>query len=137
MGLFDKFRGLAGARAELETIGIDPFGVEIERILSPTEGIIHGRRTVLAGTNNYLGLTFDPDCIAAAKRALDTEGTGTTGSRMANGSYANHRKLERELAAFYGMRRWYEGSIVSGLRTSAMKRASGLMRRIRSIAAGR
>jgi len=104
MGLFDKFQGLAAARRELETIGIDPFGVEIERILSPTEGIIHGRRTILAGTNNYLGLTFDPDCIAAAKRALDTEGTGTTGSRMANGSYSNHRRLERELAAFYEMR---------------------------------
>ena len=104
MGLFDKFQGLAAARRELETIGIDPFGVEIERILSPTEGIIHGRRTILAGTNNYLGLTFDPDCVAAAKRALDSEGTGTTGSRMANGSYSNHRRLERELAAFYEMR---------------------------------
>jgi 8-amino-7-oxononanoate synthase len=104
MALFDKFQGLAAARRELETIGIDPFGVEIERILSPTEGIIHGRRTILAGTNNYLGLTFDPDCVAAAKRALDSEGTGTTGSRMANGSYSNHRRLERELAAFYEMR---------------------------------
>ena len=104
MGLFDKFRALAGARAELGKIGIDPFGVEIEKILSPTEGIIHGRRTILAGTNNYLGLTFDSECVAAAKRALDSEGTGTTGSRMANGSYSNHRKLERELAAFYGMR---------------------------------
>src|SRR5262245_57571459 len=104
MGLFDKFQGLASARGELETIGIDPFGVEIERILSPTEGVIHGRRTILAGTNNYLGLTFDPECVAAAKRALDSEGTGTTGSRMANGSYSNHRKLERELAAFYEMR---------------------------------
>jgi 8-amino-7-oxononanoate synthase len=104
MGLFDKFQGLAAARRELETIGIDPFGVEIEQILSPTEGIIHGRRTILAGTNNYLGLTFDPDCVAAAKRALDSEGTGTTGSRMANGSYSNHRRLERELAAFYEMR---------------------------------
>ena len=104
MGLFDKFQGLSAARRELGTLGIDPFGVEIEKILSPTEGIIHGRRTVLAGTNNYLGLTFDPDCVAAAQAALDAEGTGTTGSRMANGSYANHRKLEAELAAFYGMR---------------------------------
>ena len=104
MGLFDKFQGLGAARRELEKIGIDPFGVEIEKILSPTEGIIHGRRTILAGTNNYLGLTFDADCVAAAKRALDSEGTGTTGSRMANGSYSNHRKLERELAAFYEMR---------------------------------
>ena len=87
MGLFDKFQGLAAARRELAALGIDPFGVEIERIVSPTEGVIHGRHTILAGTNNYLGLTFHPECIAAAHRALDAEGTGTTGSRMANGSY--------------------------------------------------
>lgn len=104
MGLFDKFQGLVAARRELEGLGIDPFGVEIERIISPTEGVIRGRRTILAGTNNYLGLTFHPECIAAAHRALDAEGTGTTGSRMANGSYASHRRLEAELAAFYGMR---------------------------------
>jgi len=104
MGLFDKFSGLTAARGELSALGIDPFGVEIERIVSPTEGIIHGRHTILAGTNNYLGLTFNPECIAAAHRALDTEGTGTTGSRMANGSYSGHRRLEEELAAFYGVR---------------------------------
>lgn len=104
MGLFDKLQGMAAARRELEALGIDPFGVEIERIVSPTEGIIHGRHTILAGTNNYLGLTFDPECIAAAHGALGTEGTGTTGSRMANGSYSGHRRLEEELAAFYGMR---------------------------------
>ncbi|MCC6211393.1 MAG: aminotransferase class I/II-fold pyridoxal phosphate-dependent enzyme [Burkholderiales bacterium] len=104
MGLFDKFDGLKAARRDLETLGIDPFGVEIERILSPTEGVIHGRRTILAGTNNYLGLTFHPETLAAARRALDAEGTGTTGSRMANGSYSAHRRLEEELAAFYGAR---------------------------------
>ncbi len=104
MGLFDKFQALVAARRELDALGIDPFGVEIERILSPTEGIIHGRHTILAGTNNYLGLTFNPECVAAAHRALDAEGTGTTGSRMANGSYSGHRRLEEELAAFYGMR---------------------------------
>lgn len=104
MGLFDKFQGLAAARRELEALGIDPFGVQIERIVSPTEGIIHGRHTILAGTNNYLGLTFDRECMAAAQAAIEHEGTGTTGSRMANGSYSGHRALERELAAFYGMR---------------------------------
>ncbi|MBI5920577.1 MAG: aminotransferase class I/II-fold pyridoxal phosphate-dependent enzyme [Betaproteobacteria bacterium] len=104
MGLFDKFNGLVAARSELGALRIDPFGVEIERIISPTEGIIHGRHTILAGTNNYLGLTFNPECLAAAHRALDAEGTGTTGSRMANGSYSGHRRLEEELAAFYGVR---------------------------------
>jgi 8-amino-7-oxononanoate synthase len=104
MGLFDKLQGLAAARRDLEALGIDPFGVQIERIVSPTVGVIRGRHTILAGTNNYLGLTFHPECIAAAHRALDAEGTGTTGSRMANGSYCGHRRLEQELAAFYGLR---------------------------------
>ncbi len=104
MGIFSKFQALATTRHELAALGIDPFGVQIDRIISPTEGIIHGRHTILAGTNNYLGLTFDPECIAAARTALEFEGTGTTGSRMANGSYSGHRKLERELAEFYGKR---------------------------------
>jgi len=104
MGIFDKFKSLATSRLELESLGIDPFSVEIDRIISPTEGLINGRSTILAGTNNYLGLTFDPECIAAARTALEFEGTGTTGSRMANGSYSGHRMLEQELAAFYGKR---------------------------------
>lgn len=104
MGIFDKFKPLAATRRELDALGIDPFSVQIERIISPTLGIIHGRTTILAGTNNYLGLTFDPKSIAAARAALEAEGTGTTGSRMANGSYSGHRELERELAAFYGLR---------------------------------
>jgi 8-amino-7-oxononanoate synthase len=104
MGLFTKFEGLAQGRAELGALGIDPFAVRIEKIISPTEGVIHGRHTILAGTNNYLGLTFNPECIASARLALENEGTGTTGSRMANGSYSGHRKLEEEMAAFYGKR---------------------------------
>lgn len=104
MSLFDKFQSLAATRAALDASGIDPFRVVIERIESPTEGWINGRRTLLVGTNNYLGITFDPACIAAARAALESEGTGTTGSRMANGTYSDHIALERELAAFYGCR---------------------------------
>ncbi|MGI9463372.1 MAG: aminotransferase class I/II-fold pyridoxal phosphate-dependent enzyme, partial [Aestuariivirgaceae bacterium] len=61
-----------------------------------------GRETVLAGTNNYMGITFEEDCIAAGKKALDEFGTGTTGSRIANGTYGLHRELETELAGFLG-----------------------------------
>ncbi len=104
MGIFDKFQALAATRRDLEALGIDPFNVQIDRIISPTEGIILGKPTILAGTNNYLGLTFDPEGIAAARTALENEGTGTTGSRMANGSYSGHRMLERELAAYYEKR---------------------------------
>jgi 8-amino-7-oxononanoate synthase len=70
-------------------------------LLSATEAIIHGRRTIMAGTNNYLGLTFDADAIAAGQAALAACGTGTTGSRMANGTYRDHLLLEAELAAFF------------------------------------
>ena len=45
-------------------------------------------------TNNYLGLTFDESCIAEAVSVLEKQGTGTTGSRIANGSYDQHRRLE-------------------------------------------
>ena len=101
MSLFDKFKPLLVARAELSDIGVDPFNVKVEKILSPTEAVVNGHRVILAGTNNYLGLTFHPECIAAAEKALREQGCGTTGSRMANGNYADHLALEREFAEFY------------------------------------
>jgi 8-amino-7-oxononanoate synthase len=101
MTLLDKFKPLQEARDRLKALKIDPFNVTVEKILSPTEAIVAGRRVILAGTNNYLGLTFHPDCIAAASKALQEEGCGTTGSRMANGNYAEHQALEREFAEFY------------------------------------
>ena len=56
---------------------------------------------ILAGTNNYLGLTFNHDAISEGQAALAAQGTGTTGSRMANGSYAPHLALEKEIAEFF------------------------------------
>ena len=105
MSLLDKFRPIADARQALAQLGEDPFHATIERIVSPTEAIVNGRPMILAGTNNYLGLTLDTECIEAAVRALREQGTGTTGSRMANGSYSGHVALEKDLAEFYG-RRW-------------------------------
>lgn len=104
MGLFAKLNSIASARKKLADLGIDPFNVVLEEILSPTRARIAGHDVLLAGTNNYLGLTFDPACMQAACEALRAEGTGTTGSRMANGSYAGHLALERELADFFGCR---------------------------------
>lgn len=103
MKLFEKFQPLAATRAQLAAFGTLPIGVVTERIVSATEGLIEGRQVILAGTNNYLGLTFDPECIEAAQRAVAEQGTGTTGSRMANGTYGGHLALERELAEFYGV----------------------------------
>ena len=104
MAIFDKFRQLAETRRELAESGVESINVVMERIISPTEAVINGRHSILVGTNNYLGLTFDPDCIDAACKAAHEQGTGTTGSRMANGTYANHVALERELADFFGCR---------------------------------
>ena len=101
MSLFSKFQPLVQDRQNLLGQGVDPFGAPIEEIYSPTEARINGKRMILAGTNNYLGLTFDQECLDAAHAALDNQGTGTTGSRMANGSFSGHRALEREIAAFY------------------------------------
>jgi 8-amino-7-oxononanoate synthase len=102
MSLFDKFQPLAAARDDLRAHGVMPLGIVTERVLSPTEGVIDGHRVILAGTNNYLGLTFEPECQRAALRAVEEQGTGTTGSRMANGTYGEHVALERELSQFYG-----------------------------------
>ncbi len=102
MSLFDKFLPIQEARNELLKSGVNPFHVTVEKIISPTEAIINGRKTILVGTNNYLGLTFHPDSILAGQQALAQEGTGTTGSRMANGSFASHKALENAIADFYG-----------------------------------
>lgn len=104
MSIFTKFDAMIEKRHQLELLGIDPFDIQVEKMITPTEGIIRGQKTILAGTNNYLGLTFDEDCIEAACKAVEYEGTGTTGSRMANGSYSGHRNLELELASFYQKR---------------------------------
>lgn len=101
MSLFEKFLPIQKARKELLKSGVNPFHITVEKILSPTEATINGSTTILVGTNNYLGLTFHPDCIRAGQDALTQEGTGTTGSRMANGSFLSHTELEEAIADFY------------------------------------
>ncbi|MGC6231380.1 aminotransferase class I/II-fold pyridoxal phosphate-dependent enzyme [Hafnia paralvei] len=101
MGLYDKFSRLASEREQFCTSGINPFGTRIDEVYSATEGRIGNQKVILAGTNNYLGLTFDAQAIADGQAALATQGTGTTGSRMANGSYESHIALEHEIADFF------------------------------------
>lgn len=101
MNLLEKFTEKISKKTALLPGDIEIFGAPIEEIYSATEAKIEGRRIIFFGTNNYLGLTFSPECIQAAHAAIDSEGTGTTGSRMANGSYSRHRMLERQLADFY------------------------------------
>ena len=102
--LFSKFDPLIKQRADLLAAGYeDPFGLVMEKVLSPTRAICNGRETILLGTYNYMGMTFDPDVIEAGKDALDNFGAGTTGSRVLNGTYQGHREVEQALRDFYAM----------------------------------
>jgi glycine C-acetyltransferase/8-amino-7-oxononanoate synthase len=102
--LFSKFDPLIQMRTDLLATGVtDPFGMVMERVVSPTVAICNGRETILLGTYNYMGMTFDPDVIAAGKQALDDFGAGTTGSRVLNGTYAGHKAVEQALCEFYAM----------------------------------
>ena len=98
--LLDKHKGIAERHARMMTMGVDALGVTNDRILSPTRALVGNREIILAGTNNYMGITLDADCIKAGQDAMAAFGTGTTGSRIANGSYALHKELEGELAKF-------------------------------------
>jgi glycine C-acetyltransferase/8-amino-7-oxononanoate synthase len=101
--LFSKFDPLIAEREALLATGVrDPYAIVMEKVLSPTEALINGKKTILLGTYNYMGMTFDPDVIAAGKAALDEYGAGTTGSRVLNGTYQGHRECEDALKEFYG-----------------------------------
>jgi 8-amino-7-oxononanoate synthase len=102
--LFSKFDPLIAQRQALLDTGLkDPFGLVMEKVISPTRAICNGKETILLGTYNYMGMTFDDDVIAAGKTALDEFGSGTTGSRVLNGTYVGHRAVEQALKEFYAM----------------------------------
>ncbi len=71
---------------------------------------IDGRELVMAGSNNYLGLTHHPKVMEAARKAIDEFGTGCTGSRFLNGTLSIHEEMEERLARFLGK----EACITSG-----------------------
>jgi 8-amino-7-oxononanoate synthase len=101
--LMSKFDGLIAERQALIDTGVtDPFAIVMEQVKSPTEAVIAGKDTILLGTYNYMGMTFDPDVIQAGKDALDQFGSGTNGSRMLNGTFRDHIEVEDALRDFYG-----------------------------------
>ncbi len=101
--LMRKFDAIIAERKALLDAGFtDPYAVVMEQVKSPTEAVIKGKDTILLGTYNYMGMTFDPDVIAAGKAALDQFGSGTNGSRMLNGTFRDHMEVEQALRDFYG-----------------------------------
>ena len=102
--LMSKFDGLIAERQALIDTGVtDPFAIVMDEVRSPTEAVIKRRDTILLGTYNYMGMTFDPDVIAAGHAALDAYGSGTNGSRMLNGTFRDHMEVEDALRDFYGV----------------------------------
>jgi 8-amino-7-oxononanoate synthase len=111
VSLLDKFEALRPLRAALaQTPGVPAVATPMDEIHSAREATVQGRRLLLAGSNNYLGLTFDAACRSAAIAAIEAYGTGSTGSRMASGNYQAHRDLERALADAFG---WPAGIVFS------------------------
>ena len=98
--LYEKCRNFTAAREAIEA-GIYPYFHALESG-QDTEVIINGKRTVMIGSNNYLGLTSNSQVIKAAKDALDKFGSGCSGSRFLNGTLTLHIELEKRLAAFIG-----------------------------------
>jgi 8-amino-7-oxononanoate synthase len=92
-----KFMAADNARK----MGIYPFFRPLDLNDGP-EAVINGRRVVMFGSNNYLGLTKHPKVREAARAAIDRFGTSMTGSRLVNGSMKLHEDFEEKLAAWFG-----------------------------------
>lgn len=100
MDIFDKCRDFTRARMA-QAAGLYPYFIPIQNS-EGTEAIIDGRRVLMFGSNNYLGLTMDPRVRKAAIEAVEKYGPSCTGSRLANGTLELHLELERRLAKFVG-----------------------------------
>jgi 8-amino-7-oxononanoate synthase len=96
--LFDKCYNFTRAR-ELQEQGWYPYFKAIQSG-ADTEVVIDGRKLIMVGSNNYLGLTQDPRIKRAAAKALEDFGSGCTGSRFLNGTLSLHVELEEKLAEF-------------------------------------
>ncbi|MFN3345624.1 MAG: aminotransferase class I/II-fold pyridoxal phosphate-dependent enzyme, partial [Chloroherpetonaceae bacterium] len=86
---------------EVKALGLYPYFRPLEENEGPVVRI-EGREVIMAGSNNYLGLTSDPRVKEAAKKAIDKYGTSCSGSRYLTGTVNLHVELEEKLAEFMG-----------------------------------
>ncbi len=98
MDLFDKCKSFTRAR-EAMAAGYYPYFQPIESGAA-NEVVIRGKKVIMIGSNNYMGLTQDPRVKEAAVKAVQKYGSGCTGSRYLNGTLDIHVELEERLAAF-------------------------------------
>ncbi|MEO5825866.1 MAG: aminotransferase class I/II-fold pyridoxal phosphate-dependent enzyme [Gemmatimonadales bacterium] len=100
MEIFEKCRLFTRAR-EIQAAGLYPYFKAISES-EDTVVVIEGKKRIMLGSNNYLGLTHHPKVLEAATKALHRYGSGCTGSRFLNGSLDLHEQLEHALAEFLG-----------------------------------
>ena len=86
---------------DLRASGLYPFFHQLGS-RQDTEVVMEGRRRIMLGSNNYLGLTICPEVVEAGIKALEKYGTGCSGSRFLNGTLSLHIELEDEIARFLG-----------------------------------
>ena len=98
MDIFEKCFNYAVAD-DLRKQDLFPYFRELQS-RQDVEVIMEGKRRIMLGSNNYLGLTTKPEIIEAGVKALETYGTGCSGSRLLNGTLILHQQFEREMAAF-------------------------------------
>ncbi len=100
MDTFEKCYGYTEAKDAMRS-GIYPYFIPMAES-EGTESVFQGRRLIMCGSNNYLGLTTDPRVHEAAIDAIRRFGTSCTGSRFLNGTLELHEQLEKELAEWLG-----------------------------------
>ena len=103
MDIFEKCYSWEEAKAAQEK-GIYPYFIPIQESRG-TRVVIEGKELIMAGSNNYLGLSWDERVKEAAIAATKKWGTSCSGSRFLNGTLALHEELESRLAHFVGKQR--------------------------------
>ncbi len=98
MDIFDKCYEPSLAK-QVKEMGIYPYFHALQS-RQDKEVVMEGKRRIMLGSNNYLGLTTRPEVIEAGIKALEQYGTGCSGSRFLNGTLQMHLELEEELAQF-------------------------------------
>ena len=98
MDLFKKLSYLKAIQSVKDS-GLYPYFHQLQTG-QDTEIIMEGKKTIMIGSNNYLGLTSHPEVIEAGKQAIEKYGSGCSGSRFLNGTLDIHVQLEKELASF-------------------------------------
>ena len=86
---------------QVREAGIYPYFHELQS-KQDTVVMMEGKRRIMLGSNNYLGLTIDERVIEAGVKAIEKYGSGCSGSRFLNGTLDMHIQLEKELAEFLG-----------------------------------